>query len=135
MKNLLNTIKFNILGDERGSLISLENNKNIPVKIKRTYYIFNTEKDVSRGFHAHKKLKQLAICLKGSCDFIMDDGKKREKITLTSPDVGLIIDAMQWHEMHNFSEDCIILVLADDVYDESDYIRDYETFQKSIITI
>ncbi|MCO7051663.1 FdtA/QdtA family cupin domain-containing protein, partial [Proteus terrae] len=93
------------------------------------------EKDVSRGFHAHKKLKQLAICLKGSCDFIMDDGKKREKITLTSPDVGLIIDAMQWHEMHNFSEDCIILVLADDVYDESDYIRDYETFQKSIITI
>ncbi len=135
MKNLLNTIKFNILGDERGSLISLENNKNIPFKIKRTYYIFNTEKDVSRGFHAHKKLKQLAICLKGSCDFIMDDGKKREKITLTSPDVGLIIDAMQWHEMHNFSEDCIILVLADDVYDESDYIRDYETFQKSIITI
>ncbi|EMH2040970.1 MULTISPECIES: sugar 3,4-ketoisomerase [Proteus] len=134
MNNLIKTIEFKTLGDKRGSLISLESNHNIPFNIKRTYYIFNTEKNVSRGFHAHKKLKQLAICLKGSCDFIMDDGKEKEKITLNSPNIGLIIDPMQWHEMHNFSEDCIVLVLADNVYDESDYIRDYDTFQKSITT-
>ncbi|HID7802473.1 TPA: sugar 3,4-ketoisomerase [Proteus mirabilis] len=134
MNNLIKTIEFKTLGDKRGSLISLESNHNIPFNIKRTYYIFNTEKNVSRGFHAHKKLKQLAICLKGSCDFIMDDGKEKEKITLNSPNIGLIIDPMQWHEMHNFSEDCIVLVLADNVYDESDYIRDYDIFQKSITT-
>lgn len=135
MNKLIKTIEFKTLGDNRGSLISLESNNNIPFDIKRTYYIFNTDKDASRGFHAHKKLKQLAICLKGSCDFIMDDGQKREKIALNSPNIGLIIDAIQWHEMHNFSEDCIILVLADNIYDESDYIRDYDTFQKSIVTI
>ncbi|MBJ2118824.1 MULTISPECIES: sugar 3,4-ketoisomerase [Proteus] len=132
---LINTIDFNILGDERGSLISLEENKNIPFKIKRVYYIFGTKDGVSRGFHAHKELKQLAVCVRGSCRFIMDNGKKREELILDKPNIGLLINPMQWHEMHDFSEDCIIIVLANNYYDESDYIRDYDSFINSELII
>ncbi|MET4878804.1 FdtA/QdtA family cupin domain-containing protein [Morganella morganii] len=126
--SLINLIEFKTLGDDRGSLISLEQNKNIPFEIKRIYYIFGTKENVSRGFHAHKKLKQLAVCVKGSCRFVMDNGTQKEEIILDSPDKGLVIDTMQWHEMHDFSEDCIIIVLASDFYDESDYIRNYDDF-------
>ncbi len=128
MMKLINVIDFNILGDERGSLISLEQNKNIPFDIKRVYYIFGTPTGISRGFHAHKKLKQLATCIQGSCTILMDDGLTKESIVLDSPSKGLIIDVMQWHEMHDFSDDCILMVLANDYYDEIDYIRDYNAF-------
>lgn len=130
--SLINLIEFKTLGDDRGSLISLEQNKNIPFEIKRIYYIFGTKENVSRGFHAHKKLRQLAVCVRGSCRFVMDSGTQKEEIILDSPDKGLVIDAMQWHEMHDFSEDCIIIVLANDYYDESDYIRNYENFRSFV---
>ncbi|SUB98676.1 sugar 3,4-ketoisomerase [Proteus penneri] len=128
---IINTIYFNKLGDERGSLTSLEQNKNIPFEIKRIYYIFDTKEGISRGFHAHKELQQLAICVRGSCRFIMDDGKNREEIILNDPNLGLLINPMQWHEMHDFSEDCIVIVLANDYYDENDYIRNYDSFINS----
>ncbi|MQC08408.1 sugar 3,4-ketoisomerase [Morganella morganii] len=130
--SLINLIEFKTLGDDRGSLISLEQNKNIPFEIKRIYYIFGTKENVSRGFHAHKKLRQLAVCVRGSCRFVMDNGIQKEEIILNSPDKGLVIDTMQWHEMHDFSEDCIIIVLANDYYDESDYIRNYENFRSFV---
>ncbi|MEM8181571.1 FdtA/QdtA family cupin domain-containing protein [Morganella morganii subsp. sibonii] len=130
--SLINLIEFKTLGDDRGSLISLEQNKNIPFEIKRIYYIFGTKENVSRGFHAHKKLRQLAVCVRGSCRFVMDNGTQKEEIILDNPDKGLVIDAMQWHEMHDFSEDCIIIVLANDYYDESDYIRNYENFRSFV---
>lgn len=130
--SLINLIEFKTLGDDRGSLISLEQNKNIPFEIKRIYYIFGTKENVSRGFHAHKKLRQLAVCVRGSCRFVMDNGSQKEEIILDSPDKGLVIDTMQWHEMHDFSEDCIIIVLANDYYDESDYIRNYENFRSFV---
>ncbi len=126
--NLIEIIDFKLCGDERGSLIALEGMKEIPFEIKRVYYIFGTQHGVSRGFHAHHELVQVAVCVKGYCDILMDNGTKKETITLNSPDKGLLIDAMQWHEMRNFSEDCVLLVLASDVYDENDYIRDYSDF-------
>ncbi|EHH3929662.1 WxcM-like domain-containing protein [Escherichia coli] len=125
---LINTIEFKKLGDERGSLVSLEQNKNIPFEIKRIYYIFGTKDGVSRGFHAHKNLQQVAICVKGSCRFLLDDGKTKEEIILDSPDTGLYINNFIWREMHDFSEDCVLMVLASELYDESDYIRDYSDF-------
>ncbi|EKT61266.1 sugar 3,4-ketoisomerase [Providencia sneebia] len=125
---LINTIEFKKLGDERGSLVSLEQNKNIPFDVKRIYYIFDTKEGVSRGFHAHKELRQLAVCVRGSCRFIMDNGKNKEECILNCPHTGLLIEPMQWHEMYDFSEDCIIMVLASDHYDESDYIRNYSDF-------
>ncbi|WP_272694369.1 sugar 3,4-ketoisomerase [Providencia sp. PROV036] len=130
---LVNTIEFKTLGDDRGSLVSLEQNKNIPFEVKRIYYIFGTKEGVSRGFHAHKKLRQLAICVRGSCRFIMDDGKNKEELILDTPHKGLLIEPMQWHEMHDFSEDCIIIVLANNYYDESDYIRNYDLFLNNIL--
>ncbi|MFV7759044.1 sugar 3,4-ketoisomerase [Shewanella algae] len=124
---LVNYIYFNELGDERGQLISLEGTRNIPFEIKRIYYIFDT-KNVPRGFHAHKELRQVVVCLKGQCRIFMDDGTNKENVILNSPSKGLIIEPMQWHEMHNFSEDCILMVLADNYYIEKDYIRTYEDF-------
>ena len=121
-------IFFDSMGDDRGTLISLEQNKNIPFDIKRVYYIFGTQPGVERGFHAHKNLQQAAVCVSGSCDMLLDDGHEKEIITLDSPNKGLIIGSMIWREMRNFSQDCVLLVLASDIYKESDYIRDYQEF-------
>lgn len=130
--SLLQTIDFPLLGDERGSLISLETNKQIPFDIKRVYYIYGIEKDVARGFHAHKQLKQVAVCVAGKCRMILDDGNKREELWLDSPAKGILIEDMVWREMHDFSDDCVLLVLASEHYDEADYIRDYDEFQRSL---
>lgn len=119
-------------GDERGSLVALEEQKNIPFSIKRVYYLFNTKENVRRGFHAHKELKQLAIVLKGSCRFQLDDGKEKINILLDNPAQGLYIESFVWREMYDFSEDCVLMVLADSLYDESDYIRDYDAFKKMV---
>jgi dTDP-4-dehydrorhamnose 3,5-epimerase-like enzyme len=115
-------------GDDRGSLVSLEEQKNIPFPIKRVYYMFDTKDKVRRGFHAHKQLKQLAIVLKGSCRFLLDDGKEKIEMLLDNPAQGLYIESIIWREMFDFSDDCVLMVLADAFYDESDYVRDYEEF-------
>ena len=115
-------------GDDRGSLVAIEEQVNIPFTIKRVYYIFDTLEGVRRGFHAHKDLKQVAIVLKGSCKFLLDDGKERTEILLNNPAQGLCIESMIWREMFDFSDDCILMVLADKLYDEPDYIRDYNQF-------
>lgn len=125
---LINCIEFSSLGDERGSLVALEGTKNIPFEIKRVYYIFGTALNVARGFHAHKKLQQVAICITGRCRMVLDDGHSREEVWLDSPYKGLLINNMTWREMHDFSADCVLLVLANEYYDESDYIRDYSDF-------
>ncbi|WP_041208324.1 sugar 3,4-ketoisomerase [Aeromonas jandaei] len=129
---LINLIDFRVLGDERGSLIALESNNQIPFDISRVYYLYDTKQGVARGFHAHKKLKQLAVCIKGSCRFVMDDGANKQEVVLSTPDKGLFIDAMQWHEMYDFSDDCVLMVLANQPYDESDYIRDYNCFLEEV---
>ena len=121
-------IDFKTLGDERGSLIAIEEGYNTPFEIKRVYYIFDTKEGVERGFHAHINLKQMAIVVKGSCTFVLDNGNKKEEIHLTNPNQGLLIEGLIWREMKNFSPDCVLLVLASEHYDESDYIRDYDKF-------
>ncbi|MDW3642649.1 FdtA/QdtA family cupin domain-containing protein [Vibrio sp. 1291-1] len=125
-------ISFQKMGDERGSLISLEQHKNIPFDIKRIYYIFDTQSGLARGFHAHYDLEQVAICMKGCVTFLIDDGTTKETVTRSSPDVGLHIKGLKWREMHDFSEDCVLMVVASELYDEADYIRDYDTFLKEV---
>jgi dTDP-4-dehydrorhamnose 3,5-epimerase and related enzymes len=119
-------------GDERGMLVALERTKNVPFEIKRVYYMFGTQTDVRRGYHAHKELRQLAIPVSGSCRFMLDDGKEKVDILLDNPALGLLIEPSIWHEMYDYSHDCILLVLASDVYNESDYIRNYDEFVESI---
>ena len=123
-------VDFKILGDERGSLIAIEEGYNAPFDIKRVYYIFDTKEGVERGFHAHISLKQIAIAVKGSCTFIIDNGKNREEINLNNPNQGLLIEGLIWREMKDFSHDCILLVLASEHYDENDYIRCYNKFKE-----
>ncbi len=125
-------INFDSLGDERGSLIAIEKGNNSPFEIKRAYYIFNTQDGVVRGLHAHINLKQIAIAVSGSCTFIIDDGEKREDIKLSSPNQGLYIDGLVWREMKDFSNDCVLVVLASENYDENDYVRNYDDFLKKV---
>ena len=122
-------IPLQVHGDDRGALVSLERERNIPFDIRRVYYIFDTKQGVTRGFHAHRKLKQVAIAVKGSCRFILDDGNERVNVILDNPTQGLLINSFVWREMTDFSEDCVLMVLADMEYEESDYIRDYSTFK------
>lgn len=117
-------------GDDRGSLIALEEGINIPFSVKRVYYLFNTKEGVRRGYHAHKTLKQVAIVVRGSCRFVLDDGMEKVEVLLDNPAKGLLIQSFMWREMFDFSDDCVLMVLADQLYDESDYIRDYQVFLK-----
>ena len=130
--SLIQWIHFPPLGDERGSLVAIEAEITVPFDIKRVYYIFDTKSGVVRGLHAHKALSQVMVCLKGSCRVMLDNGLLKEQVVLDSPNKGLLIDSMMWREMHDFSEDCVLLVLANEHYDESDYIRGYDDFLKQV---
>ncbi|ELY4541797.1 WxcM-like domain-containing protein, partial [Cronobacter sakazakii] len=114
------------------ALVVLEEQKSVPFNVKRIYYMFDTKKDVRRGFHAHKKLRQLAIPVQGHCKFLLDDGNESIEILVDNPTQGLMIEPMIWHEMFDYSENCVLMVLADDYYDESDYIRNYEEFKQRV---
>lgn len=130
--SLIKTIFFPPLGDERGSLVALEAHKTVPFEVKRVYYIFGTRPSVSRGFHAHRALQQVAVCVTGKCRMVLDDGAQREEIWLDSPTKGLLIGNFVWREMHDFSSDCVLLVLASEHYDDADYIRSYDEFKRDL---
>lgn len=126
-------LSFPIHGDSRGSLIALECFEEIPFAIKRIYYIFGTQKNTPRGFHAHKELKQILISVSGSATIHCEQNSCKRKYFLNSPDKGLLIEGLVWREMHDFSPDCVLLVLANQHYDENDYIRSYEEFLKIVL--
>lgn len=125
--SLIQLIDLPSFADERGGLVAIESGQSIPFAVQRLYYIFNTNQQ-ARGFHAHLNLQQLAICVKGQCRFILDNGIEKQDVVLDQPTQGLLIEGLVWREMHNFSDDCVLLVLASEHYDEADYIRDYEQF-------
>lgn len=130
--SLVNLFNFSSLGDSRGELVALEAEKSVPFQIKRVYYLYGTQSGVSRGYHAHKNLKQIAVCLTGKCRMVLDNGFTREQVWLDNPTKGLMIEDLIWREMHDFSEDCVLLVLASEHYDESDYIRNYDDFVRQV---
>lgn len=120
--------QFKSHGDERGQLIALEERKEIPFSIKRVYYMYGVGKDIRRGYHSHKALEQVLICIHGSCKIFLDNGSEKTTVTLDKPDEGLYISHNMWREMFDFSPDAVLLVLASELYDENDYIRDYNQF-------
>lgn len=122
-------IQFRAIGDERGWLTPLEVGKEIPFAVQRAYFIYGTQPDIHRGMHAHRDLEQVAVCVSGACTFLIDNGDVRQQIRLDDPAKGLYIGSMVWREMLDFSSDCVLLVLASRLYDESDYVRDYEAFR------
>ena len=110
-----------------------ESSKNIPFQIKRVYYIYDFDSDKSvRGYHAHKNLEQVLFCISGSFTLKLDDGFNTYEEDINEPHIGIFIGKYVWHTMHNFSDDCVILVFASDYFNESDYIRDYDDFLKTI---
>ena len=115
---------------EKGNITVVENNKTIPFEIKRAYYLYDVPGGEERGGHAHKELRQLIISASGSFDVIIDDGKVKRSITLNRPYIGLLVVPGIWRELINFSSGAICMVLASDLYDENDYIRDYNEFLK-----
>lgn len=121
-------LTFPVHGDKSGLLVALEKGADFPFEIKRVYYIWGTDKDVVRGHHAHRNLEQVVVCTSGACDFILDNGKTRETYRLDSPEKGLHIKGNVWREFTNFSSDCVVMVLANEHYNEKDYIRNYEEF-------
>lgn len=125
---LVQWIDFPSLGDDRGSLVALEGNKTVPFDIKRVYYIFGTRSGVARGFHAHKALKQVAICINGKCKMLLDNGTEKAEVWLDSPSKGILINDLVWHEMYEFTPNSVLLVLASEHYNEADYIREYNEF-------
>ncbi|MCT7498048.1 sugar 3,4-ketoisomerase [Aliarcobacter cryaerophilus] len=122
--------EFKVLGDHRGQLVALEANRQIPFNVKRVFYIYGTQEGVPRGNHSHYKTKQFLVAVNGSCKVTLDNGKEKETFDLNKPNLGLFQDALVWGSMHDFSNDCVLMVLADEYYDASDYITDYNKFLK-----
>jgi dTDP-4-dehydrorhamnose 3,5-epimerase-like enzyme len=118
--------------EDEGFLSFLESKSHVPFSIKRLYYISEVIPNARRGFHAHKKTKQIFFCIQGSIRLILDNGKEREEIVLDQSNKGIFLDAMMWHEMIDFQPDTILLVVASDRYDEDDYIRQYNEFLKAV---
>ncbi len=117
--------------DQRGNLTFIERGKGVMFDIRRVYYLYDIPSGVSRGGHGHKKLSQLMIATSGSFDVLLDDGRKQRTVHLNRPFQGLYICPMIWRELDNFSSGSICLVLASDMYDESDYYRNYSEFCKA----
>lgn len=115
-------------GDDRGQLVALEEFKDIPFRIKRVYYMYDTGEGVVRGHHAHKSLQQILICIHGSCKIRLDNGRETKVVPLEKPYEGLYVSNIMWREMFDFSPDAVLMVLASELYDEADYIRDYDEF-------
>lgn len=116
--------------DGRGNLSVIEKDV-LPYEVKRVYYLYDVPSDATRGGHAHKELLQCLIALSGSFDVVLDDGNDRKIIHLNKPNIGLLIPKGIWRELENFSSGSVCLALVSDVYDEDDYIRDYEVFKLS----
>ena len=116
--------------DERDGVLCIMNSlQEIPFEIKRMYYINNLDSKSSlRGKHAHRTLRQVIFCINGCFTLTLDDGEKQQDILMREDNIGIILDPMLWHTMHDFSTGCVLLVAASDYYDETDYIRNYDEF-------
>lgn len=114
--------------DPRGNLTVAEQFKNVPFGIKRVYWVYDVPGGESRGGHAHKECKEFIIAVSGSFHVTLDDGTDKKSYLLNHPYQGLLVDTGVWRTLDDFSSGAVCLVLASELYDESDYIRDYDEF-------
>ena len=128
MKEMYRIINFNDLGDERGKLVVIEGNKDIPFEIKRAFYIYGSDSEVVRGQHANENSEFVLINVAGTSKVLITDGKNREIVKLDKPMMGVYLPKMIWKEMYEFSEDSVLLVLASTHYDGKEYIRNYDDY-------
>lgn len=128
--NEIKLIEIPKIQDSRGNLSVVEGNT-IPFPLKRVYYLYDVPSDSERGGHSHKEQQELLIALSGSFEVVLKDGISETTVTLNKPNFGLLIGKGIWRELQNFSSGVVCLVLASDVFDEGDYIRDYNEFSNS----
>jgi hypothetical protein len=121
-------ISFDKNHEIKGNLTAVSNGNQIPFDVKRIYYLYDVPGGLSRGGHAHIKLRQLVVALSGSFDITLDDGNAKRTFQLSRPNMGLLIPSGLWRELNNFSSGSICMVLASDIYEERDYIRSYADF-------
>jgi len=114
--------------DHRGNLSFIEGGRHVPFDIQRVYYLYDIPGGAERGGHAHKDLKQLILAISGSFDVVVDDGRESQTFHLNRSNIGLYVSSMVWRELNNFSSGAVCLVLASNLYDESDYYRNYDDF-------
>jgi dTDP-4-dehydrorhamnose 3,5-epimerase-like enzyme len=129
-----NLYRFKLHVDERGSLVSIEANIDIPFMIKRVYFMYGLKSGQRRGCHAHRSLHQMLICLNGECSVLMNDGFERMNVRLAESNIGLYIPPKVWHEIYDCTAETIIMVLANDYYNEGDYIRNFDEFIKFVFS-
>jgi len=127
--NNIQIINLPVVEDARGNLTFIQEGI-VPYAFKRIYYLFDVPSGAERGGHAHKEQHEILIALSGSFDVILDDGTDKKTYTLNRPNKGLHIPEGLWRELQNFSSGAVCLVIAQDVFDEEDYIREYEDFLK-----
>lgn len=120
--------QLRLVGDMRGNLSVGEFERDIPFLPKRYFLIFDVPTQEVRGEHAHKLCQQFLICVRGSCQVLLDDGKHRREITLDRPDLGVYLPPMIWGSQHSYSSDAMLLVFASEYYDPDEYIRSYDEF-------
>lgn len=125
-------IEFKQNGDDRGKLVVVEGMKDVPFDIKRIFYIYGSDPTVVRGQHANRKSEFVLINVCGSSKVRVIDGKKDEVFVLDKPHTGIYLPKMLWKDMYDFSKDSILLVLASEVYDSSEYIRDFNEYIKEV---
>lgn len=125
-------LEFKDFGDERGNLVVVEGNADIPFDLKRVFYIYGSDPDVVRGMHANRKTEFVLINVGGTSKVKVDNGFETVVVELNRPRMGIYLPTMVWKEMYDFSEDSILLVLASEHYDSKEYIRDYSDFLKEV---
>ena len=119
-------LHFTPHSDERGSLIAIQHDDEIPFLVKRMYAVYNVPPNARRGYHAHKHLHQVCVCISGSCKMFIKDKNESHVIVLDSPETGLYLGNNIWREMFDFSENAVLIVLASEPYDADDYIRNFD---------
>lgn len=120
-------------GDERGWLVVIEGQKNVPFDIERLFYIYGSDSTVVRGKHANRKSEFVLINVCGSCKVKVQDGLGHEEVfVLDRPHMGIYLPKMLWKDMYDFSEDSILLCLSSEKYDAGEYIRDFEEYKRIV---
>ena len=132
IKDQYRILEFGDLGDERGNLVVVEGEQDIPFEIKRVFYIYGSDSEVVRGQHANRKSEFVLINVSGTSKVRVDNGSEEDIIELNRPRMGLYLPTMLWKDMYEFSEDSVLLVLTNTHYDGAEYIRDYAEYVKEV---
>lgn len=132
--DLCKIISLPKISDPRGNLTFIEGSSHIPFDIRRVYYTYDVPGGTDRGGHAHKELHQLIIAMSGSFDVTLDDGRKKKKYHLNRSYEGLLVCPMIWRDLDNFSSGSVCMVLASNIYEASDYYRDYDEYLNQVLS-